>query len=329
MGILDLLFGRRKNIEAATPPELPEKDPFEDQFLTLSKPRWFGTCRRSPNSRWVISWREGGSVVSSDGAVSRSKGAYLLYEAATGRVALRGNLLRPMEGTVAENGTFALSEMGFSNALESVLHVFNADGERLLKRKLHALVLTTAISKNGRYAVCTTGNSGHEDGGSLFLFDLQTGTQLFATPPSAGWSTNYYIDEDRIEVIARIKELGEFRYDQTGQFLDDVALEETILQRGDYSRTIMAAERILLHSEPSIERVRQVLTAVQRARNNGADMDNGWRAAALKVQGLAHEALGEAPQAIKVYEQALALNPKIGVKRRLTVDCCRFRGHRV
>ncbi|HDS1765408.1 tetratricopeptide repeat protein [Pseudomonas alloputida] len=41
------------------------------------------------------------------------------------------------------------------------------------------------------------------------------------------------------------------------------------------------------------------------------------RPIALKVQELAHEQLGQYPEAVQVYEEALALNPKIGVKRRL------------
>ncbi|MNR53406.1 hypothetical protein D3C85_1734180 [compost metagenome] len=54
-----------------------------------------------------------------------------------------------------------------------------------------------------------------------------------------------------------------------------------------------------------------------RARSLGADANLAWRPNALKVQGLAHEALGEQRDAIQIYEEAIALNPKIGVKRRL------------
>ena len=317
MGLLDLLFGRRNSRDSTGLTVTPQGDSFEDRFLTLNKPHWFGECSRSPNRRWVISWRRGeADVLNEAKAGSRPDGRYLLYEATTQRVVLRGGLFHPTAGAVADNGAFVLGEINALSALQSTLHACSAKGDKLLLHKIHALILTTAISKSGRYAICTTGNSKHEDGGSLFLFDLLAGKQVFITEPEA-WSTDYYIDEDRIEVVANVRGLGAFRYDRNGQFIDRALLEQAILQRGDYSSTITTAERILQHSEPSIERVRETLAAVLRARKHGADQDSGWKAAALKVQGMAYEALSEIPNAIAAYEQALAINPKIGVKRRL------------
>lgn len=321
MGLLDWLLGRRKPTVRIAPTltkeERPEPGPFEDRFLTLDKPRWFGQVSRSSNGRWMISWRDGGTAVPSSGAADNPKGAWLLYEAAVKRVARRGTMLRPTDGSVANNGTFVLAEMGFANTLDSVFHAFDADGKRLLKRKLRALIMTTAISKNGRYTLCTTANSPHGDGFTLFFFDLTTGEQVFATEPSAGWTKDYTIDEERVEVVAHFEKLGDFRYDRTGQFLDNAVLEDATLQRGSYSSVIRAAERIL-GAEPSEERARQVLAAIQRARREGGDNDPGWKATGLKVLGLAHESLGQTDAAIAAYQEALAINPKIGVKRRLT-----------
>ncbi|WP_260620684.1 tetratricopeptide repeat protein [Pseudomonas protegens] len=56
---------------------------------------------------------------------------------------------------------------------------------------------------------------------------------------------------------------------------------------------------------------------MQRARSLGADGNPAWKPTALNVQGLSDEQLGQYPEAVQVYDEALALNPKIGVKRRL------------
>ena len=61
----------------------------------------------------------------------------------------------------------------------------------------------------------------------------------------------------------------------------------------------------------------RILAALQCARSLGADENPAWKPTALNVQGLSHEQLGQYPEAVQVYEEALALNPKIGVKRRL------------
>jgi hypothetical protein len=316
MGLLNFILGRRS--KAASPSALPGASLFEDRYFTLEKPHWFGPCSRSPNGRWLISWRDTDIDGNRGGHRNSGKGAYLLYDTHAKRVVVQGHLERPNHGHVADNGIFVLEDWLFVDDLAGTFYAFAPQGQVLLKRKVTANLASSAISPNGKYAVCQTNNSGTEDSFSLFLFDLQSGEELFHAEPSAGWTMDYTIDEARTEVLAHFKNLGTFRYDRNGQFLDSALLEEARLHRGDFSDTILTAERILQHAKPAPERVRQVLAAVQRARKEGADRDNGWKATALKVQGLAHEALGETSLAIDIYEQALAINPKIGVKRRLT-----------
>ena len=113
------------------------------------------------------------------------------------------------------------------------------------------------------------------------------------------------------------KDMGSFRYNVHGQFIDADQLGDANLNSSRYDRIIIAAEKILGEGDLTDERTLEVLTAVRRARTLGADENPAWRPTALKVQGLAHEQLGQYPEAVQVYEESLALNPKIGVKRRL------------
>jgi tetratricopeptide (TPR) repeat protein len=319
MGWLSDLFERRKGPAAAVlPPPLPAAATvFDDTLFTLDKPSWFGLFTRSPNGRWLISWRDGDPSAYTGGARTRGKGAYLLYDTAAKEVLVQGRLERPNNGHVADNGVFVLEDWLFTNDLAGTLHAFDANGQSLLKRTFSANLMTNAVSKNGRYAVCQTANSPSEDGSSLFLFDLASTTQLFAAPPGAGWTMDYSIDESRVEVIAHIRELGSFRYAANGDFLDQNALEEASLAKGDYSTIIQTAAAILHRSDVLPGRLQEALLAVQRARRSGADGDPGWKATALKVQGLTHEALGETAEAMTLYQRALDVNPKIGLKRRL------------
>ncbi len=111
--------------------------------------------------------------------------------------------------------------------------------------------------------------------------------------------------------------MGKFRYDRGGNFVDAENLDKANLKSSDYSRIIGAAEKILNEPDISQSLAREALEAVIRARSLGADSNPAWTPNALKVQGLAHEVLDELHEAIQVYEEAIVLNPKIGVKRKL------------
>jgi hypothetical protein len=218
---------------------------------------------------------------------------------------------------VADNGAFVLEDWHFSSDLIGTLCAFDARGQSLLRRTFSANLLTNAISHNGSFVVCHTAASPSEDGSSLFLFELATGKQMFAVPPSAGWAMDYTIDEQRVEVIAHIKKLGDFRYGSSGEFLESAALEDACLKKGDYSTVILTAEAIVKRGDATLSRLKEVLFAIQRARREGANDDRGWKAAALKVEGLVREASGESDQALVLYQQALDINPKIGLKRKV------------
>jgi tetratricopeptide (TPR) repeat protein len=110
--------------------------------------------------------------------------------------------------------------------------------------------------------------------------------------------------------MALFKDMGSFRYSVRGQFMDADQLGDANLNSSHYDRIILSAEKILGEVDLTDERIQEVLTAVQRARSLGADKNPAWKPTALKVQGLAHEQLGQYPEAVQVYEEALALNPK-------------------
>src|SRR5207253_1706376 len=184
-------------------------------------------------------------------------------------------------------------------------------------KELTANILDSGISRNGKLAYCATANSKTEHSYKIFLFDLETGEELFCVTPRTGGIECYAFDEDRKLLIADVKGVGKFRYDRDGNFVDAENLDKANLNSSDYSRIIRAAEKMLNEPDISQPRAREALEAVIRARSLGADANPAWTPNALKVQGLAHEVLDELHEAIQVYEEAIVLNPKIGVKRKL------------
>jgi hypothetical protein len=289
---------------------------FDGRVFQLKEPRWWGFGSRSPNGRWMVSWIESDSESGQGGNRERGKGAYLLYDMTESRIAKKGQLERPNNGHVADNGIFLLEDWLLGEGLQGVLYAFAPTGQVLLKRKFTANLATSAISKTGKYAVCQTCNSETEDSGSLFLFDVQTGKQLFSASPKAGWTSDYDVDEESVEVVAHIRDVGAFRYDRNGVFIDAARFREQSLESKDPFAALRAAEEYLSESSLTQERGRQIVKALDRALNQTPAVDIKWQAEFLKWKGRAHEALKETTNALNAYEKALSINPKVGVKRR-------------
>jgi tetratricopeptide (TPR) repeat protein len=224
---------------------------------------------------------------------------------------------RPNNGSVADNGSFSLEDWHFGNTLSGTFNVFDNTGNPIVTKELTANILDSGISSNGKLAYCATANSKTEHSYKIFLFDLESGEELFCVTPRTGGIESYAFDEDRKLLIADVKGVGKFRYDRGGNFVDAENLDKANLNSSDYSRIIRAAEKTLNEPDISQSRAREALEAVLRARSLGADANPAWAPNALKVQGLAHEMLDELREAIQIYEEAIVLYPKIGVKRRL------------
>jgi hypothetical protein len=291
---------------------------FDGKVFQLKNPWWWGFGSRSPNGRWMISWIESDIESSQSGNRERGKGAYLLYDLTENHIVKKGRLERPNNGHVADNGIFLLEDWLSGGGLQGMLYAFAPTGQVLLERKFTANLATSSISKTGKYAVCQTCNSETEDGGSLFLFDVQTGKQLFSASPDAGWTNDYDVDEESVEVVAYIRDVGAFRYDRNGVFIDAARFREQSLESKDPFAALRAAEEYLSESSLTEERGRQILKALDRALNQVPAVDIKWQAEFLKWKGVAHEALGETTNALNAYERALSINPKVGVKRRAT-----------
>lgn len=69
--------------------------------------------------------------------------------------------------------------------------MFDPDGAVILDKELTANILTSGISKNGKYAFCDTANSPTDHGNKVFLFDLAKRVELYGVTPRAGWPERY------------------------------------------------------------------------------------------------------------------------------------------
>lgn len=287
---------------------------FHLNFLRLND--YFGPCHRSSSGRWALSWLDSAPTGGRGGHRETGDGFFVLYDTEQGRIVTEGNLQRPNNGHVADNGSFSIEDWHFGGDLSGTLHVFDHEGSLLLARSVTANIVDSAISGNGQYAICQTANSPTEDGNKLFLFDVATGRELYKVSPSAGWPERYEIDNQTGHVIAHIKDVGAFRYDQQGQLIGAEDIVGARLRSPRYDVALLAAEQLLKGGELTNDDANQILESVALFRGKHPDAQDSWKAIAFKVEGFVYTAKGESSKAISAFDAALALNPKIGVKRK-------------
>lgn len=316
MGMFDWLFkkGTPQHHETLKPTAADFFD-ISGSFITIPSIDYHGLFRRALGKKWLLSWKDSTPDGSRGGSREAGEGRYVLVDIVGNTVQVDARMARPNNGAVADNGTFCLEDWHFGSTLSGTFHVFNAQGVPIITKELSANILDSGISRSGRLAFCTTANSPTEDAHKLFLFDLKEGRQLFAVTPARACE-RFEFHEAALQLVAKVAGGGEYRYGADGAPVDEGAADAALLGSTNYSDVILTAES-MLKGKPGAAELEAILAALIRARGLGADGNPAWKPTALKVQGLAHEALGQASEAIGCYEEALKLNPKIGVKRKL------------
>jgi tetratricopeptide (TPR) repeat protein len=292
------------------------------QFIEIEskgKIIFWGNYNKSKSNEWIICWNDSDGQNCGGGRES-GKGVYILYNAEQNKIYTQGKLERPNNGSVSDNGFFSLEDWHFGNRLTGTFYIFNNAGNLILNREFKANILNSALSIRGEFAICQTANSpSEEDGNKLTAFDLKNRVELFSVCPETGWANAYEFSENEGIFIVILKEVGKFRYDKYGNFIDSENYDLARLMCNKYDQILSAAEKILKKDNVEGKQAKSLLEAIVRARSLGADSSQSWKALALKLQGFTLEALGKYKEALEAYEEALKINSKIGVKHKVDV----------
>ena len=323
MGLLDFLLGspKKPHIETAQKRQRSGSDPMVsyigDSLIIVKSIRFSGLFRRSQSGEWIICWSDADEEQHRGGHRESGYGRYVLYNAVKNTVAVQGRLERPNSGHVANNGCFSIEDWHFGSNLSGTFHVFSSIGNETIRKKLNSNILNSGISDRGKFAICQTANNPNSaDGNMLFGFDVEKSGELFSVHPKTEWANRYEFIEDTAHFVVVIKDIGKFRYDAQGHFIDIGNYDSAKLNCNRFEVVLFAAEELLKDPQLDQKRAQAALAAALRARSLGADNDRNWKAVALKIQGLANEALGNNNEALSAFVEALKINQKIGVKRK-------------
>lgn len=292
---------------------------FTKGFIRIEEIKFFGQYSESASGKWIIAWRDSDPEQGRGGHRDSGPGKYVLIDATGNKIILQGEIERPNNGKIANNGWFSLEDWHFGSELSGTLYVFSPSGEKKIQRIVRANIFNSALSENGKFAVLQTANSPTDDGNRLILLSTEEGKDLFATHPKTGWADGYEFKENPTHLVVIHKNIGKFQYDASGTFLDTEKYQAERLRSNRYEIILPAVAEILKTDSifNANENAQKALDAVLAAKSLGAVSDKGWGATAFKLEGQAYEQLGRFSEAISAYEEALTINPKIGVKQKV------------
>lgn len=272
---------------------------------------FIGMSKTSPSGEWLIAWSEGSNRDSLDG-----KGSYVLYNNKLNKIFLHKKMERPGKAAVSDNGSFCIENWQFSQEQTGIFLAFSSRGKQLICRKFKANIRSSAISNNGLYAICSTAsNNKGNDGNKITAFNLMNKCEIFSVPSSILPVTHYKFNEELAEFIIVAGEIGEYRYNSTGEIFDSAELISAFLAAEDFTAIINEAE-VTLKNDIKNYQIEDVLASIDRARHLGADKYPFWKLKALKLQGTIYLKIKNEELALKYFEEAFNIDPKCGVKKK-------------
>lgn len=314
--LLGRLFGdtdRRVNEEthAAGHPRFEMKH-YGHGLVRIPALDYFGPHAVSPNGAYHLLWLDRTPDGSRGGHREEGHGRWLLLDRA-GAIVASGDLERPQDGHVAGNGNFILSDWLFGSGLSGRLAGFRHDGHKLFEREFSANLGKSALSPDGRLAICSTLNSpGSPDDCRHFLFDLEAGAEVASWPHETGLVEAYAFDMAKEQVALLLGDGECVAYGFDGQMIDRAAWQGRRIAAGD-----LGVIRLVLEAaayKPDTRTRSEILGGLAVAGGSG---EMWTRARALRLEGELREVSGEIDAAIAAYEQALTIDPQVGVSRRL------------
>jgi len=291
---------------------------FDNLMVSIADRNYFGRYSKSPDGEFVLAWRDADPRGGRGGYRDSGKGDYLLVH--DGEIIAEGRMERPNDGRVSNSGRFALSDWRFGAALRSTFYVFDSLGKILVSKEFKANALHSDISPDGQFAVFVTARSDNEDSNKMSLFDVEAATLLWSKWPQSGIPDRYQFDAARARLWLVYEGKGSYSFSMTdGTFLDlDRWEDERIDWAHPFELSRIGQERLeAAGSGLDVEKGAEIAFILKKAIAAGVDENAFEHSRTLKTLGDLWERLGDEREALKCFEEAQSIYPKIGVKRRI------------
>lgn len=288
--------------------------PQNPNLAALSNIGFIGNHSESPNKHYLIAWFDGDLDLGVGGARSKGSGSYIVLE--NGEIILRGNSERPNDCKIANNGNFIINDWLFTQNLSGKFLTYDKNGTELVSQKFSSNLADNCISDDGLFAACNLCNSNTQDSGMLALFDLSQGKLIKRIFPEEDYGNLKQISSKEKFILFHCGDFGDFRIGFDGSFLDREKWINVKLTKGSVFDLLYIAED-KLRSNPNQETLPNVVKILETALTKGFKNYTKEKAKAYRFIGEAYELGGQYDLAIKNYETAINIDPKVGIARKL------------
>ena len=272
----------------------------------------------SPDGRWQIELDDS-SPEGNGGSRSSGNGSVTLFNTELHQPVFEWHeIARPMDGDVSNTGRFVVLDAGWRSSGRMI--VFDRNGQILYERQFTANILTVSISPSGRYVLSQTLYAeGSQDCQVLEVADLETGEVPIRTTPMTANPASYVIEETDDDIISRviasIPSMGDFAYSAEGIFVDAYLYRIAQVDGDNLYEAVLAMEALMKQSDVNV--ANKIIASAPNVAERLLSVNPRWAAKALRFLGESFELRERLGDAVYAYHQALALDPTVGVKRRL------------
>ncbi|HQV54414.1 MAG TPA: hypothetical protein PLX17_02820 [Chitinophagaceae bacterium] len=277
--------------------------------ITLGDLRIICEYSKSENGQYILAFCDGDPFKHIGGYRSEGKGIYFLINNLV--LTVMGQIERPNDGKVADNGWFIINDWLFTDNLESVAYCFDDKGNIIIRKKLKANLLTNAISRTGNFALFQTANSDNNHGNNLFFYNLKTKGLIWKKKCDFAWPREYSISENEKKINLHYADIGTVSLDWKGNIIDRADYQFKYVSSLSGDRLVYESLALLSGTTPD-----QTLINLLEKGVNDNDTSPITKAVGYKFLGEIFET-ENLQKAYAYFEKALEYNPKIGLKRKL------------
>lgn len=220
----------------------------------------------------------------------------------------------PHDIALANTGSMAVCHWNKQGGFEGEALALGPDGTTLIREKLKGSPQKCRISDEGSWCAFEIRDTGNHL--ALLIYDMRNGNRYSLDPPN-GWD-NFSFDAEKPVLLLNVQQ-AVFRYSVEGQWLNKEEFAGKIMNGDTPVPETVYYMKWLISAAPGYFYSMQGL--IEKALNIPADplteTEKRMLSFLIRKIGEHFEAEGQASQAIDAYNRALALNDKVGVKRKL------------